>query len=52
FVSEEFAAAATVEAPDAFRFENLGNVALAKNWGTCRLYSLGGAEDPGMPEFP
>lgn len=43
FVSEEFAAAATIEAPEAFRFENLGNVALAKNWGTCRLYSLSAA---------
>jgi adenylate cyclase len=40
FVSEEFAAAATIEAPEAFAFESLGNVTLAKDSGICHLYSL------------
>lgn len=49
FASEEFAAAATMEAPGAFHFENLGNVELAKNWGPCRLYSLTAPTDAGAP---
>lgn len=40
FVSEEFAAAAMTEAPEAFAFESLGNVTLAKDSGTCHLFSL------------
>lgn len=40
FVSEEFAAAAMIDAPNEFDLESLGNVTLAKGAGLFRLFSL------------